>query len=133
MNSTPPWSRIRWHQPDRRTLPSTSSSRSAPQVWVRYRCMKWARVGRGAPFTRGWRCQADRRRTGEGPLRKELRTHTFRPMHFTDESVSGVAEAPALGYSAGMDVITSTAAPAEACARLGAHPFVTVDTEFMRE
>jgi ribonuclease D len=32
-----------------------------------------------------------------------------------------------------MDVITSTAALADACARLAAHPFVTVDTEFMRE
>jgi ribonuclease D len=54
-------------------------------------------------------------------------------MHFTDERVSGVAEAPELRYSAGMDVITSTEALAEACARLGARPFVTVDTEFMRE
>ncbi|HEX2726030.1 MAG TPA: ribonuclease D, partial [Beijerinckiaceae bacterium] len=32
-----------------------------------------------------------------------------------------------------MDMITSTDALAEACARLAAHPFVTVDTEFMRE
>jgi ribonuclease D len=32
-----------------------------------------------------------------------------------------------------MDLITSTDALAEACARLAAHPFVTVDTEFMRE
>lgn len=32
-----------------------------------------------------------------------------------------------------MDLIASTAALAEACTRLSAHPFVTVDTEFMRE
>jgi ribonuclease D len=32
-----------------------------------------------------------------------------------------------------MELITSTDALAEACARLSAHPFVTVDTEFMRE
>ena len=32
-----------------------------------------------------------------------------------------------------MDLIATTAALAEACARLAAHPFVTVDTEFMRE
>jgi ribonuclease D len=32
-----------------------------------------------------------------------------------------------------MDLITSTAGLAEACARLAASPFVTVDTEFMRE
>src|SRR5919107_6313311 len=32
-----------------------------------------------------------------------------------------------------MDLITSTEALAAACARLARHPFVTVDTEFMRE
>ena len=32
-----------------------------------------------------------------------------------------------------MDLIASTAALAEACLRLSQHPFVTVDTEFMRE
>ncbi len=32
-----------------------------------------------------------------------------------------------------MDLIATTAALAEACTRLSAHPFVTVDTEFMRE
>ncbi|HEX2137215.1 MAG TPA: ribonuclease D [Microvirga sp.] len=32
-----------------------------------------------------------------------------------------------------MDLITSTEALAQACARLAAHPFVTVDTEFLRE
>ena len=32
-----------------------------------------------------------------------------------------------------MDLIASTDALAAACARLAAHPFVTVDTEFMRE
>src|SRR3712207_3892281 len=30
---------MRWHQPDRRTVSPTFVSRSAPQVWVRYRCM----------------------------------------------------------------------------------------------
>src|SRR3954454_1895708 len=39
MNSTPPWSRMRWHQPATRTVWPMSLSRSAPQVWVRYRCM----------------------------------------------------------------------------------------------
>ncbi len=32
-----------------------------------------------------------------------------------------------------MDLISSTEALAAACARLAAHPFVTVDTEFLRE
>ncbi|MET0532337.1 MAG: ribonuclease D, partial [Microvirga sp.] len=32
-----------------------------------------------------------------------------------------------------MDLITSTDALAAACQRLAAHPFVTVDTEFLRE
>ena len=32
-----------------------------------------------------------------------------------------------------MELIASTDALAKACARLSAHPFVTVDTEFMRE
>ena len=32
-----------------------------------------------------------------------------------------------------MDLITTTAGLAEACTHLSAHPFVTVDTEFMRE
>jgi ribonuclease D len=32
-----------------------------------------------------------------------------------------------------MDLITTTGALADACARLAAHPFVTVDTEFLRE
>ena len=33
MNSRPPWSRMRWHQPDSRTSLPMSLSRSAPQVW----------------------------------------------------------------------------------------------------
>jgi ribonuclease D len=32
-----------------------------------------------------------------------------------------------------MDLITSTGDLARACARLAQHPFVTIDTEFMRE
>ena len=32
-----------------------------------------------------------------------------------------------------MDLITTTDALAAACGRLAAHPFVTVDTEFLRE
>lgn len=47
--------------------------------------------------------------------------------------MSGVAQAAQFGYSAGMDLITTTEALADACARLAAHDFVTVDTEFMRE
>jgi ribonuclease D len=38
-----------------------------------------------------------------------------------------------LGYSETMTLITTTAALAAVCTRLSAHPFVTVDTEFMRE
>jgi ribonuclease D len=48
-------------------------------------------------------------------------------------SEAGVAEPHRVGYSPPMDLITSTEALAEACSRLAAHPFVTVDTEFMRE
>ena len=44
-----------------------------------------------------------------------------------------VADGTALRYSALMDLITTTEALASACSRLAASPFVTVDTEFMRE
>src|ERR687894_2984919 len=54
-------------------------------------------------------------------------------MHLTDESSAGVADDTRLRYSPSMDLITTTGALAEACSRLAAHPFVTVDTEFMRE
>ena len=57
----------------------------------------------------------------------------MRSMHLTDDSAPGVAEEARLRYSAPMDVIATTGALAEACARLSAHPFVTIDTEFMRE
>jgi ribonuclease D len=39
----------------------------------------------------------------------------------------------AVAYSRPMDLITSTDTLREACARLAGQPFVTVDTEFMRE
>ena len=38
-----------------------------------------------------------------------------------------------MGYERFMDLITSTDALAAACRRLSQHPFVTVDTEFLRE
>ena len=38
-----------------------------------------------------------------------------------------------MGYVRFMDLITSTDALAAACHRLSQHPFVTVDTEFLRE
>jgi hypothetical protein len=31
---------MRWHQPESRTVEPISAARSAPQVWVRYRCIK---------------------------------------------------------------------------------------------
>ena len=34
-NSSPPWSRLLWTQPDSRAVPPASEARSAPQVWVR--------------------------------------------------------------------------------------------------
>src|SRR3712207_7097963 len=36
---------LRWHQPDRRRFSPIWSSRSAPQLWVRYRCMEGALGG----------------------------------------------------------------------------------------
>lgn len=42
-------------------------------------------------------------------------------------------EAAPIGYQAGMDLISTTDELAAACARLAHHPFVTVDTEFLRE
>src|SRR3712207_711076 len=50
-----------------------------------------------------------------------------------EKPTSRVAVARRTRYSAAMDLITTTGALAEACTRLAAHPFVTVDTEFMRE
>ena len=41
--------------------------------------------------------------------------------------------APKLRYSAAMDLINTTADLAAACERLGTHPVITVDTEFLRE
>ena len=38
-----------------------------------------------------------------------------------------------MGYERSMDLIASTDALAAACTRLAQHPFVTVDTEFLRE
>ena len=40
---------------------------------------------------------------------------------------------PDLGYSPAMDLITTTPELAAACERLARHPYVTVDTEFLRE
>ena len=49
----------------------------------------------------------------------------------------GLASAPdktnGLRYLAPMQPITTTKKLADACARMGRHPFVTVDTEFLRE
>src|ERR1700677_3923210 len=39
MNSTPPWSRMRWHHPERRTACPASARLRAPHVCERYRCM----------------------------------------------------------------------------------------------
>ncbi len=44
-----------------------------------------------------------------------------------------VAERETVGYSAQMDLISTTEALASSCSRFAAAPFVTVDTEFMRE
>jgi ribonuclease D len=41
--------------------------------------------------------------------------------------------APKLRYSAAMDLITTTADLVAVCERLGKHPVITVDTEFLRE
>jgi ribonuclease D len=48
----------------------------------------------------------------------------------TKKRVYGAA---ACGYQQAMDLITTTAALNAACERLSKHPFVTVDTEFLRE
>ncbi len=45
----------------------------------------------------------------------------------------GLAGSLQMGYERFMDLITSTDALAAACDRLSQHPFVTVDTEFLRE
>jgi ribonuclease D len=45
----------------------------------------------------------------------------------------GLATCCGMGYERLMDLITSTDALAAACNRLSQHPFVTVDTEFLRE
>src|ERR1700693_3898365 len=50
MNNRPPWSRMRWHQPESRASLPMSLARSAPQVSVRYRCM-------GGPFAAANRSQ----------------------------------------------------------------------------
>jgi ribonuclease D len=44
-----------------------------------------------------------------------------------------VATSAQVRYEAGMELITTTKELAAACARLSRHPFVTVDTEFLRE
>jgi ribonuclease D len=48
----------------------------------------------------------------------------------TNKRVYGAA---ACGYQQAMDLIATTAALNAACERLSKHPFVTVDTEFLRE
>ncbi|GAB4293637.1 MAG: hypothetical protein Kow0058_11890 [Roseovarius sp.] len=50
MNSTPPWSRMRCTQPDRRTVSPTLDLLSSAQVWVRKACMSvliWRGPARG--------------------------------------------------------------------------------------
>src|SRR3954447_24742025 len=58
--------------------------------------------------------------------------HPPLPSH-PGEEVSPLAAGEKPSYRAHMDLIASTDALAAACARLAAHPFVTVDTEFVRE
>jgi ribonuclease D len=53
-----------------------------------------------------------------------------KPRHVTNERVYGN---DARGYHPAMDLITTTAALNAATERLSKHPFVTVDTEFLRE
>jgi ribonuclease D len=57
----------------------------------------------------------------------------MQPLRCGDAGLGRVARRHGLRYSDAMDLITSSAALGKACDRLAAHPFVTVDTEFMRE
>src|SRR5437588_5151828 len=48
-------------------------------------------------------------------------------------AISAPDKGGTLGYLAPMQPITTTEQLADACARMSRHPFVTVDTEFLRE
>src|SRR5215212_8280292 len=46
---------------------------------------------------------------------------------------AGPQAIPSSGYERGIEPITTTAELAAVCERLSKHPFITVDTEFLRE
>jgi ribonuclease D len=66
-----------------------------------------------------------------GPAHRADRETGFTFPHNAAED--GLATCCGMGYERLMDLITSTDALAAACDRLSQHPFVTVDTEFLRE
>jgi ribonuclease D len=66
-----------------------------------------------------------------GPAHRTDRETGFTFPHNAAED--GLATCCGMGYERLMDLITSTDALAAACDRLSQHPFVTVDTEFLRE
>ena len=49
------------------------------------------------------------------------------------DAVAATDKSPGLRYLAGMQPITTTEELRDICARMAARPFVTVDTEFLRE
>jgi ribonuclease D len=53
--------------------------------------------------------------------------------HSPENAPGAVATSAQVRYEAGMELISTTRDLAAACARLSRHPFVTVDTEFLRE
>ena len=55
---------------------------------------------------------------------------TGRPRHATQDAATGLGDSD---KTAAVEPITTTRDLAAACARLARHPFVTVDTEFLRE
>src|SRR3954471_21515615 len=85
-----------------------------------------------APLGPGWPGQA-RPRHVEAPRPFRRCSPSPLPLSHPGEEVWPLAAGEKPSYRAHMDLIASTDALAAACARLAAYPFVTVDTEFMRE
>src|SRR4051794_10631677 len=102
-----------------------------------HRVLGRRRDGRTRPTQRSRLAAQAGRPAGKGPPGRgqagRVRTTVDRRPQTTSHPASALAADDKPRYSPGMDLITSTDALAAACARLAAHPFVTVDTEFMRE
>src|ERR1700730_6526412 len=83
MNRRPPWSRMRWHQPARRTVSPMWLARSAPQLWDGYRCMNPLATGQAHA-----RCGLKRQRARQAAA--DLQTRCMAKMTTAEATVAAL-------------------------------------------